>query len=739
MKHSTLIRLLSLVLTLSALLATLSSCGILSGMLYPEPEETEPEEPIPYHENYAFNDLKPTDSYMCDAYPYEDANSDPILMGGQRYHGGFVIRHSSGPYTPGYATFDVSHLDGKTLSFLLGGTEYRYNFLDCHSIFQVVADGKTVIDTVAWARKAPEWYTLDLSGVRELTFKIIPDESGECYVGVAEMTVWDGDPIRTGPAIPADQKSLQLVKDILPFSMENDSLIKLHTERVVSREENDGTYSGTYTRALWHIVNEPVTVAGKDYIEVLGMQSNMPLLGESVKFACFNLEEQFQYFSFTVGCRNEENERTGTSWLVIYADDERILEREIISDRLPQQITLDILNCRTLRIEIIHESGGSHYVCIYDAFVGKTEGDVGGSLDAVNVKDLPDVCKLISNIPPYAMASHVSDSPVLDGSTQHITFSMAGRKYNEGLMLLSQASFLTGNTGAHACFNLEGEFKYLTFRAGIMDKTPAVQDDALKIYLDGELSRTIPIGCLDMPLDYTIDLQNCQELKIELVGNESMVRPAYGIANMVLYRHEVVEHDLFPDPEVDFPDEMKLVENIKPYLYNFGPGEMGEYYYVYDGSLQHSFKVGDTWYHEGILLQTSVHADLYGSSGQGAMLMAAMTCMWMGGLMLLAGDTVYESSFAAFDLHGEFKTVTFTVACQDRSEFLDMPQTEVLKIGSNQKLFAELEIGSRMEPTTYTIEIENTDQLVFWLNCDSETSQLGGSSRYAIYDITVSK
>ncbi len=733
MKTKPYIRLTTLLLVLSLLLINLASCGFL---FPPEPEE--PAEEIPYHENYVFNDKEPTDSYAYEAYPYENADSMPIIMGGQYYHGGFVVSYTQGPYIPGYVTFDVSELEGKKLSFVLGATEKDYNFEETHTITQVLINGEVVIDTVVWPRKAPERYTLDLTGAETLTFRALEDYDGEAYIGVAELTAWDGEPQTTGPAISQDTQKLQLVRDILPFSMTTEGVLKLNTERVLTREERDGTYSGRHTRAFWHFVNEPLSVAGKEQLEAINISSSAALAGESERFVCFNLEEQFSYLGFTVGCADVENSKAGSSWLEVWADDERVHEMLVESDRLPQTVSLEIKSCRTLRIRVIHEEGGAHNVAIYNAFVGKTTDDVGSGGDINNIKDLPDVCKLISNIRPYAVASSADENPVLDGKTQFITFSMAGRKYNEGIMLLSQANWLYGNSGAHACFNLEGEFKYLTFKAGIIDKTPTVRDDALKIYLDGELVRTIELKCLDMPQTYEIELNNCRELKIELVGNEAMVRPAYGIAEMVVYRHEIVENELFPEPEMNFPDEMKLVENIQPYLYNFGPGDMWDedYRYVYDGSIQHGFLLGEEWHHEGFLLKTSVHADLYGEGAQSAFAMAAICSMWMGGLCLLAGETVYESSFAAFDVHGEFTTVTFTVACQDRQE-VGTP-SNILKIGSNDKLFAEIEVDRDMEPQTYTVAIENTEQLVFWLNSDPETEDLGGSSRYAIYDVIVS-
>ncbi len=735
MKVKLFIRMVALVLTVALTVGFIPSCD--SDDDYDDYENNgnnNQEERIPYHENYVFNDMTPTASLGYKAYPYTNKNSSPIIMGGNKYHGGFTIDYmNTTAYDGGYATFDVSHLEGKTLSFLLGCTEIQSNKYDNYSIIVIYLDDTQAVDTVVFTRKTPQRITLDLTGASTIKFEIY-EGSSYCHIGVAELTAWDGDPVETGPAIADDVTSLQLVKDILPFAYANS--VSFRSNREITGEQVTDSYGGDELSVLKDIDDEDVYVGGKPYNEAALSQMSASLIGDQKEFFCFNAEEQFQYLSFKVGCKDEENMKTGSSWIAVYADDKLVCEEQVFSDRLPNSYTVRINGCNTIRFEIIYEEGGQHTVAVYDAFVGKTEADVSDKGTNSGVSNLGDACRLIYNIKPYAVASNIED-PLYEGVSKYHTFSMAGRKYNEGVALKANANWVSGNSGAHICFDLEGQFKYLTFVAGILDKTETVVNDKLNIYLDGELSRTIDLHALDLPNEYTVELKNCRELKIELVGFDAMIRPTYGVANMIVYRDEVAENTLFEEPTYDYPDKMTLLENITPYLYNYGFGEMGDkdYYYVYTGSKQHGFKIGEELKHEGFMLQTSVHADLVGDAGQSAILMSAMTSsMILGGFMLLAADTVYESSFAAFDLHGQFKKVTFTVACQDIQELFDQPQTETLKIGNNEKIFAEFEIGSRMEPQTFTVDVENTDQLMFWLQCGD-----GTSSRYAIYDVVVEK
>ena len=164
---------------------------------------------------------------------------------------------------------------------------------------------------------------------------------------------------------------------------------------------------------------------------------------------------------------------------------------------------------------------------------------------------------------------------------------------------------------------------------------------------------------------------------------------------------------------------------------------------VFDGSTkQEYFTINGEKKYAGFLLQTSVHMDLigvFGGTNAADALIAEMIVPFVmpgiaGGAALLAADVAAENSFAMFDLQGQFKKVTFTVADTGRVQQAGMSTTDKLLIGTDDTVVKEITVTKGMEPTTYTVEIENTEQLVFWLACDD-----GTSSEFAIYDIVVEK
>ncbi len=722
----------SIILLLSFLLSAVSCIGF--GPVTPAEEPSEaPKSENPHFDKYIADDL--FDNYYKNSnyahlrrYEYEDDEAIPMYMGGYAYYGGFTLEAEGAN-----ATFDISEYAGKTISFVMGSAQ-RNGFQDSGvSIITVSLDGEQLIEERFAVPDTPRWYTLDLTGKSELSFKITHHQGGTCMTGVAEITVWDSPDKVTPTAHVSSEGGVraQLVKDLYPYLFEEGLYFSttIYSERILPEymTGNAVTYCTT---------TDYVSVGGKKYTDAFGLREDMPMIGESVSSIYFNTEKQYGYLSFMVGGEDVENAKAGSAWLTVYADGEMVHEELVVSNALPRRYTVPINNCQVLKFEVQYEDGGANRPVVFDAWVGKSEADAKGTVE-LTPSDMPDTVKLVSSIKPYAV-SVSSEDAVFDGSSKYYTFTMAGRKYNEGIILYPPVGLLTGNSGSHACFNLEGQFKYLTFKAGLLDSSPCIIDDTLNIYLDGVLSQSIKLTAMDLPVDYTVELNNCRELKLELTGRENSTRPAYALAEMVVYKNEVTEHDLFPREETDYPDSMPLIENIKPYT-SYVAYEKDDYTWqtVYEGDTKKEyFEINGEKIYSGLLLSTSVHLDLAGEGG-GAdafdMLAAMMTsCVLFGDMAILTAGVLHENAFAGFDVRGEFSKLTFTVAC--RESYVGCEDETTLMIGSSDEIMKTITLTPDMQPTTYTVDINNTEQLVFFLKCGDSSS-----AHYAIYDITVEK
>ena len=82
---------------------------------------------------------------------------------------------------------------------------------------------------------------------------------------------------------------------------------------------------------------------------------------------------------------------------------------------------------------------------------------------------------------------------VFDGRSEHITFSMGGVKFNEGVILQSVTHVMNDNTRADAMFNLGGEFDYVSFTAGWVSKCGVLKNDTLRVYADDKVVMNMPL------------------------------------------------------------------------------------------------------------------------------------------------------------------------------------------------------------------------------------------------------
>lgn len=370
------------------------------------------------------------------------------------------------------------------------------------------------------------------------------------------------------------------------------------------------------------------------------------------------------------------------------------------------------------------------------------------------------MCKLISNIPPYAAGARVKQQ-IFDGSSDYITFSMGCVKFSEGFMLYEKANVLSDNTSSYAVFDLGGEFDYVSFTAGYIGKSQAMNNDLLRVYADDELVLETPLIATYPNQDYVVPIRKCRRLRFENKGSGSLDVAAYGVADLVVYRGEPVANNLFEHPQPDCPDEADLLDFGAPYIHYVSP-KSGQTIF-YDGSTQKNyFTIGDRRINKGFLLQTSVHFSFdYGPLANGTDNAAAATvggiaagsafvagAAAVGGavigstligaaafLALAAGGEALENSCAAFNTYGEYESVTFTVAC---SEPLNRSHAdgykEKLLIGADHKVVAEMNVYETMEPQTVTVPLDGCRQLMFWL---ANTDNWSGT--YAFYDIKLSK
>lgn len=681
---------------------------------------------------------------------YQQGRTEKI--GGLKWSHGFKLRSDTGGKSQGYAVFNVGG-QYKTLMFVTGiPDEHIYAG---NRIATVYADGKKIFDKVIRVNDVPRLATLDITGVRELKFQLVAG-MGEVYFG--EITLWkEGETPRQTANVPSNKNPRQLMKDLKP-------------------------YSGNHINVTPESQYKTVRMGNTTYNYGMVFNMGMALIGNNAKNSFFNLQGQYATLDFIAGPVNNIGSGSGSGWITVKGDGKILHEYEFGQEDMPQHITIDVTGVQQLEFQSEQTKGDGLYGGVVEAFVypagtapaGKTLAAGGVATETAPVdpklRQLPDVCKLISNIKPFVARGSV-EKQVYTGESDHLTFSMGGTRFSEGFILYKTTWLMDDNNVSHVSFDLGNEFDYISFTAGYVGKSWAMNNDQLRVLADDSVILQVPMMCTYPNQHFVIPIHRCRKLSFENRGQSKMGVAAFGVADLVVYRGEPVENDLFVHPKPECPDEIDLIDLGKPYIhYVYGYGSDAVFY---DGTSQRHYVTmpDNTRINKGFALKTSVHfsldfgplaeeggdpmAGVIGATAIGSSFVAGAvaasgavigsTLAGVGAFMMLAaGGEAVENSCAAFNTYGEYNTLTFTVAClrtqgeaqllgpdmwQDNSEY-----KETLLIGADQKVVAEIAVFENMKPQTITVPIDGCQQLMFWLANTYNTSAV-----YFFYDLKLSK
>lgn len=677
---------------------------------------------------------------------------DEIMLGGVVFTNAFKIGFHSTLVTKefGYREFDLGG-KYKTLTFIVGIP--RYQPANRKGIMVVEADGRKLIDRIISSNEGNTRVSLDVEGVHKLRFTLAA--VGVEY-GIAEAIVWRADqtPYEVRPHTLAKPQPTMLCRDLMPWRTEH------HCFTTNPKFRND--------RRLDEIEGEQgqIKLSGNTYDNGLWMGAGMALIGNNENVTTFNVGGHFDKMTFIAGAIDTDDGTIGRGWLSIEADGKLVYEKEIIEGELAQEVTININGAESLLFrsensEASLDIGVANIMLYPTGYVAAdapiVEGQESVAAAPAYLKDLPDQCKLVSKIPPFAVGGGMSrEKAVFSDVSQHITFSMGGVKFSEGIVMQSSTNFFYSNTGAHVLFNLGGEFDYVSFTTGWVGKCGVLKNDWLRVYADDELVLQVELIATDPNKQYLVPINKCRVLKFEKLGMSSMEHPAFGLADMVVYRGEPkLDHGLFTHPTPDFPNEIDLIDLNPPYILH----SINENCFLDGSSKREYFSMpGGERIYKGFLLKTSVHFDIEmgptadpSAAIMSPMFGASMMIGSVGGatvsmvspfgalLALAAGGTAHESSCATFNIWGEYDTLTFTVACRQPHNTIDtidvkQDPMENLQIGVDGEVVAEFQIHDKMQPTTYTVPITGGHQLMFWLECGGWSS-----GQFVFYDLKVSK
>ena len=456
-------------------------------------------------QTYLTDVYKPTDSYLYKAYPTK--GSDIMKIAVYKYKGGFTLQSGKGGLIAGnkagFAVFDLNESYDK-ISFVVGPDNPNSASDEYNVILTMKADGKRVLDKVIWDHDAPQECVVDIKGAKQLRFDM---PKGSTNLAFGAVKLWKAgqeykptaNPLRS---IPTTDR-VQLVGQLYPHFIRHSGWVHPITSQEVSGIEK--------------VPN--IKINQVEYKTGLQFLANQAFVGNNEAWAYFWLQKKYSKISFIIGPRDNQS-TMATGWLTIKGDGKILYEKRLKERDLAEQVVLDVEGVNQLSFHSIDElsrlMGGIAFGVVnifayptnYDMSLLPKAGEVNGSKS--KLAQLPDVCRLVSNIPPYSVQGVVNyQNSVFKGESDYITFSMGGEKFNEGFVLTSGATLLGEDISSYYKFDLAGEFDYMTFTVGALTNRRVMSDDNIRIYVDDKVVLDTVIHCTWPNQHFTIPLNKC--------------------------------------------------------------------------------------------------------------------------------------------------------------------------------------------------------------------------------------
>ena len=157
-------------------------------------------------------------------------------------------------------------------------------------------------------------------------------------------------------------------------------------------------------------------------------------------------------------------------------------------------------------------------------------------------------------------------------------------------------------------FNLEGKYNYLTFTAGVADRTSNRSDGSawLTVYADGKIIHEEEYSSHELQRRVTLDVTDCHQLKFAWLTKEGNLEYGdstgnfFGIGDAYVATTKVALNTIMYSSR-DLPDRpVKMVSELGAFSISSSVEEA-----VFDGSTKFAtFSMGGVKYNEGLIMRS---------------------------------------------------------------------------------------------------------------------------------------
>ncbi len=233
-------------------------------------------------------------------------------------------------------------------------------------------------------------------------------------------------------------------------------------------------------------------------------------------------------------------------------------------------------------------------------------------------------------------------------------------------------------------FDLEGKYKYLTFTAGVADRTSNSSDGSawLTVFADGKIIHEEVYSSHELPRKTTVNVGGCHQLKFAWLTEEGNLEYGdgtgnfFGIGDIYVATTEAALETVWYSSR-DLPNRpVKMVSELGSFAICSAVEEA-----VFDGSSSYTaFSMGGVKYNEGIILIASNS--------------------WL--------DT--RPACVSFNLSGKYDTISFTAGHIANS---DVYKNDTIEIYADGVLIKTVEVDCTMLPQEYVVDVTGCKHLEF--------------------------
>ena len=294
--------------------------------------------------------------------------------------------------------------------------------------------------------------------------------------------------------------------------------------------------------------------------------------------------------------------------------------------------------------------------------------------------------QLIKDLLPYQIPSTSSAVyyPNITPSSEGRNYiEMSGIRYENVIATYISQALMTDDE-EDIYFNLEGKYNYLTFTAGVADRTSNNSEGSawLTVYADGKIIHDEQYSSHELQRRTTVNVEGCHQLKFAWLTDEGNLEYGdssgnfFGIGDAYVTTTEAALQTVKYSSR-DLPNRpVKMVSELGAFAISSSVEQA-----VFDGSTQFStFSMGGVKYNEGIIL--------------------------------IASNSMLETRPAnvSFNLDGKYDTISFLAGHISNS---DVYKNDTIEIYADGVLIKTVEVDCTLLPQEYIVEVNGCRHLEF--------------------------